>query len=511
MGNYLYDDYEAKKKVTNDIINDYTFYKKLRENFVSPKKIFLFVEIIFASFKCPPYHTKFLQIFYNYLNIFERDEYFEILRQLKEDLTENRLSFHESYNNFNKKLCDIKAKNPDRSIKPKKDAIDFFFLYVNFHINEFENIKNRIKHIVKEVNAYPQKLGVDPSIKKIVYDEIIENKRIELTYIGNMENEKKDGQGMLISKDKSNGQIVSTYIGEFKNDKKNGFGLIKKEKEQIEGSFVNDEADGKMGIYTESSKCYAEYKNGIKNGRYIELKNDGSIYTNEYKNDVLSEAFSIYTKSRYFITGKRLGDDILEGVSYDDEDGNVKVGTFDKQLRLQGDGYIYKNNEAIYCTFEDGNIIPSQCYICEDDGRISFGYCNENGELNGKDIFTFLYNNDEYKGDLIISDYINGKPTGKHEYYWGDGDYEKINENRIGMRSFKDKERIMVGTFAGNGFPKGYGYFIYKGTKYEGTYDLNDQRCLFISFDRRAYKSRISHAARFNEAVATQYKVEVNN
>ena len=42
MGNYLYDDYEAKMKVTDDVINDNNFYKKLKENFVSPEQIFKF-------------------------------------------------------------------------------------------------------------------------------------------------------------------------------------------------------------------------------------------------------------------------------------------------------------------------------------------------------------------------------------------------------------------------------------------------------------------------------------
>ena len=65
MGNYLYDDYEAKMKVTNDVINDLNFYNKLKENYVSPKKIFTFIQVIFCTFKCPPYHTKFVQLFYN--------------------------------------------------------------------------------------------------------------------------------------------------------------------------------------------------------------------------------------------------------------------------------------------------------------------------------------------------------------------------------------------------------------------------------------------------------------
>ena len=43
MGNYLYDDYEAKMKVTNDVINDLNFYNKLKENYVSPKKMFTFI------------------------------------------------------------------------------------------------------------------------------------------------------------------------------------------------------------------------------------------------------------------------------------------------------------------------------------------------------------------------------------------------------------------------------------------------------------------------------------
>ena len=140
MGNYLYDDYEAKMKVTNDIINDWNFFTKLKQNFVSPFKIFTFIQIIFISNKSPPFHIKFLQIFYNNLNILEREENFGIVIELHKDLL-NKLSFHEAYNNFNVKLCDIKSKIPDRSIynyglvKPKKIALEHFFLYVNFSVH----------------------------------------------------------------------------------------------------------------------------------------------------------------------------------------------------------------------------------------------------------------------------------------------------------------------------------------------------------------------------------------
>ena len=114
----------------------------------------------------------------------------------------------------------------------------------------------------------------------------------------------------------------------------------------------------------------------------------------------------------------------------------------------------------------------------------------------------------------MIDDYINGEKTGKHEYYWGDGDYEKKYESGLGMRYYKgtdDKDRIMVGTFMDNGFPKGDGIFSYNGTKYSGVYKLNEERCLFISDNRKAYSCRISHNARFNEATAKQFKTEVHN
>ena len=516
MGNYFYDDYEAKMKVTNDIINDNNFYQKLKKNFVSPKKIFEFVQVIFATFKCPPYHTKFLQLFYNNLNILERDEYFVIVQDLYKDLTVNKLTFHESYNNFNGKLCDIKSKNPDKSIfnyglvKPKKDALDHFFLYVNYHRNEFEKIKSQIKLIVKEVNTYPSKLENDPSIQKIITEEEFENQKVEIAYIGNINNGKKEGKGMLITKNKLNAEIISIYIGEFMDDKKNGLGLIKKQEEQLEGNFINDKPDGKIAIYQEKQKIYVEYKNGKKNGREIILFDDGTIITKENKDDIFNETYSVFFNGAFF-TGKMPSPDIFQGVVYGAQEGIVDVGTFDKNFNLIGQGYQYRNGSSKYSTFSGGKFVPSLCYFCRNNGYLSFGYCNEFGNLNGKDVLTLIYSNNEYKGDLKIEDYIDGEKTGKLEYYWGDGGYEKVLENGWGIRNFEDDERIMEGTMMPNCFPSGFGYFTYKGKKYTGRYDLNSVRCLFISNDNKAYRCTITHNARFNEATATQYKTEVHN
>jgi hypothetical protein len=52
---------------------------------------------------------------------------------------------------------------------------------------------------------------------------------------------------------------------------KNGLGIMKKNGVQIEGQFLNDEFDGKIGIYSEDGLEIFEMKNGEENGRKIFL------------------------------------------------------------------------------------------------------------------------------------------------------------------------------------------------------------------------------------------------
>lgn len=136
-----------------------------------------------------------------------------------------QLTFKEAYNNFNSKLIEIKDKNPDRSvfnfgnIKPRKDAFEQFFRYVNFHRAEFEKIKSQIKLLVNEINLYPDDIEINENIKKVEY---MENNNI-ITYIGNMNNNLKEGKGILVKKN-PNGKTI-TYIEEFKNAKYNGLGI----------------------------------------------------------------------------------------------------------------------------------------------------------------------------------------------------------------------------------------------------------------------------------------------
>ena len=503
-------------KVTTDIINDWNFYSKLRHNFVSPKKIFKFVQIIFCTNKSPPYHTKFLQFFYNNLNILERNEYFHIVEELFEDLNQN-LTFHESFNNFNLKLNDIKAKNPDRSIfnyglvKPRKEAYEHFFLYVNYHRSEFEKIKSQIKLLVKEINTFPQMIENDESIKKVEYEE----GDLIVTYIGEMNNNIKEGKGIQVKKYKSNGNVKFMYTGEFKDGKKHGLGIFKTEKCQIEGNFFEDKLDGKVGIYYDDKLEVIEYKNDLINGRKIIFFKNGNICTTSFENDIQKNNFSFYIKElNSLFTGERKENSTYQGILYGGNETSVKVGNFNSNFSLFGEGYIYFNNEGLYCTYDNDNIVPSLSYsICE-DGNVFHGFCNERGDMNGQNVWHLYYTNDEYKGDLFIGTLVNGERIGYGEYYWGNGDYEKsIRPNGWGIRYCVTNPNEIY-CFEGNlyrGFPEGRGFLTYNGTKYSGLYKLNEKRCLFLSDNEKSFRVNISHDARFNEATTKQFKKENNN
>ena len=519
MGNYLYDDYEAKMKVTNDVINDWNFYTKLTHNFVSPKKIFKLVQVIFVTNKSPPYHTKFLQVFYNNLNILERDENFHIVEELYTDLSKN-LTFHEAYNNFNQKLCDIKTKNRDRSIfnhglvRTKEDVLKEFFLYVNFHRNEFEKIKKELDSIVKEIQTFPEKLNNNQEgIKKIEYEERLGSEYMKVTYIGQLEGNAFEGKGMLVKKNKSNGKKVYTYIGQFKDNKRHGLGLVKIENNQFEGQFCEDKLDGKGCSYLEDAIIYYEYEKGLKNGRCISLyKKSGNIETTSYIKDKQTEINSQYLKTPNFIfTGKKMAN-IYEGVIYYDK-GNVDVGFFNSDFKLTGEGYFYKNYNGFYCKFNNGKITPSLAYEADSDGDIYNGKCDEKGSFHGEKVMRLIYGNENEKGDLFLGTVVHGKVIGYGEYYWGHGDYMKsIRPKGWGVRYVNDEEPYyMEGYFPNSSFPKGPGLLTYNDVKYSGEYFLNEKRCLFISDNNKAFKVLICNDARFNEAIATQFKTEVNN
>ena len=106
---------------------------------------------------------------------------------------------------------------------------------------------------------------------------------------------------MITIKNKSNGELISKFIGEFKDDKKNGVGLEKFKETQIEGSFIDDKLNGRACLYSKLSKIYLEYKDGLKNGREIELKNDGMIMNG---NIISLEIAFLVTITNFFLLAK---------------------------------------------------------------------------------------------------------------------------------------------------------------------------------------------------------------
>ena len=516
MGNYLYDDYEAKKKVTSDVINDWNFYTKMISNFMSPKKIFLFVEIIFITNKSPAYHTKFLQTFFNNLNILEREDNFKIIEELYLDLKSN-LSFHESYNNYNQKLCEIKAKIPDRSIfnyslvKPKNEALKEFFLYVNFHRNEFEQLKRQIKLLIKEIESYPELVENDETIIKKEYESIEEN--VLITYIGQMKDGIKEGKGMRIIKNRSTGDVLETYMGEFKNGKKNGLGVLKRGNRQFEGSFIDNKLNGKVGLYVDNELNIIEYKNDILHGRKIVFEKGGNIFTLSFDNGHPTKKVSVYLKnSNKFFTGKKNESDSYEGIFYRENEGAVLVGTFNLDFNLIGEGYFYYDYNGIYCTFDNGEIVPSACYRNNKYGFLYHALCKEGGALHGQNCMALNYSNESDKGDLFIGTYKDGEKIGFGEYYWGDGDYMKKNfPVGWGIRYLNSNGAILEGIIQESGFPNGRGFLTYDGNRYSGEFFLKEENCIFISDERKSYNMTITDAPRFNEAIAIQYKTEVHN
>lgn len=123
-----------------------------------------------------------------------------------------------------------------------------------------------------------------------------------------------------------------------------------------------------------------------------------------------------------------------------------------------------------------------------------------------------IYGNENEKGDLFLGTYVHGETKGYGEYYWGNGDYMKsIRPEGWGIRYVSDSNYFMEGYYPKRAFPKGDGFLTYDGVKYTGAFFLNEKRCLFISDNNKAFKVLICNDARFNEAIATQFKTEVNN
>jgi hypothetical protein len=74
---------------------------------------------------------------------------------------------------------------------------------------------------------------------------VFENKLLVKEYIGNWENDKKSGQGIM-----NWPQDGDKYTGEWKDDNRHGHGIMKENKTIYEGNWENDRKQGREGVFT---------------------------------------------------------------------------------------------------------------------------------------------------------------------------------------------------------------------------------------------------------------------
>ena len=120
------------------------------------------------------------------------------------------------------------------------------------------------------------------------------------TYVGDWQNNKMHGSGILISKD-------FKYEGEFKYGKATGIGkAIYKNGSNYEGLFQNGKINGKGKlIYFNGDVYEGEFKDGLKhgNGCFINEK-DGYKYIGDYKENVKDGIGKIIYYDGYRYEGK---------------------------------------------------------------------------------------------------------------------------------------------------------------------------------------------------------------
>jgi len=151
-------------------------------------------------------------------------------------------------------------------------------------------------------------------------------------YIGNFENNKKNGYGIEKYND------GSQYEGNFLNNLKSGKGIYKFQNGEIyEGNFENDlyNGEGKYFWSNGGRKYEGEFKNGVINGKGIYTYDDGTIFNG------------------YFIDGAKNGEGYLEF-----QDGKKYYGNWIND-ELYGKGYLVNDNEKIEIVSRHGKIIAS--------------------------------------------------------------------------------------------------------------------------------------------------------
>ena len=370
----------------------------------------------------------------------------------------------------------------------------------------------------------------------------------KMKYVGNWEDNQKDGQGVETRYDENN-KVLYKYVGDWKNDKKNGIG-----KEYVNGALVYDgkfkngfhfkdsgciTGDCKNGygvfIYPNKNKYIGEYKDGLKNGFGIEVDPKGNYIYGNWKNNKEDGYVRIFNKNNEIIfagemmSGKPVQKITASGEEYGCTIGNCTDG-FGHYYFESGSKYIGEWKDGVQHGFgttiwADSSKYVGQYYEGEIDGYgtqydangqlirkgkyVGNSFIAGSGESTEKGKCTFGNCGNGF-GILVVeleSEWKRGYEEVKNDFdskYEGIWVYEFKNEigfledkhgnTYVGQFKKDEYEGQGVATFANgdkyngsfeDGAINGFGTMTYAdGSKYVGEWSYNDKEGKGKEYDK---------------------------
>ena len=316
---------------------------------------------------------------------------------------------------------------------------------------------------------------------KTILGNILKNASYVLTMIYETQKSKIDEKKIQNLYDKFVDIIDDNYIGEKKKGKRHGFGIYSFiDGSRYEGNWVENKREGfGKSFYTSKNMYEGEFKNNKKNGFGRFIKNDGNIFYGYFKEDWM-EGIGIITYKigdKYegeFIKGKRNGLGSYyynNGTKFEGEWKNSRKngkGIFYLDEENKYEGYWEENRRILDNYIEDKEYIKKKEIIGDKqikieyiDGDIYQGEYNPKSKIiegKGKYIFN---NGDFYEGNFennlfsgegnyffdgnnIIGIFKNGKPNGKCEIIYSNGNIlkgELKDGKKEGIFSFYNKSK----------------------------------------------------------------------
>jgi hypothetical protein len=198
-----------------------------------------------------------------------------------------------------------------------------------------------------------------------------EEEDIGYTYVGEWKNNKKNGKGEIIYKNKN------IYEGQFKNGYIDGYGKkTYKNGDVYEGEWKEDKKDGK-GImkYINGVVYEGEWKNNKKDGNGTFYYNDGNKYKGIWERNKLINYTQKIMPNGDIYDGEWKKDKIIKITRKTTQDGNIFEGEFKEYKFIRG---TIKNKEWICHCESTFNDLP-YCYatiLYSTDQKEYYGFIN---------------------------------------------------------------------------------------------------------------------------------------